>query len=78
MRLTPVEAGHRIEIPAEWASELGLEHVAALERTAGGILVLPYPSPMVTWDVIFSEKLRVGGAAAEAGLSEVRGDDLLF
>jgi bifunctional DNA-binding transcriptional regulator/antitoxin component of YhaV-PrlF toxin-antitoxin module len=77
MRLTPVEAGRRIEIPAEWASELGLERVAALERTAGGILVSPYPTPKLTWDDVFASKLTVG-QPADRELAESGGDDLLF
>jgi hypothetical protein len=77
MRLTPVEAGHRIEIPAEWAEELGLKQVAALERTASGILVSPYEQP-VTWDEIFSEKLPFGNAAVSDAPVDVTRDDLLF
>ncbi len=38
-RIKPVEAGHKIQLPAEWAAELGLEKVAVLEKTEAGILV---------------------------------------
>jgi bifunctional DNA-binding transcriptional regulator/antitoxin component of YhaV-PrlF toxin-antitoxin module len=78
MRLTPVEAGRRIEIPAEWADELGLQKIAALERTVGGILIQPYPMPVSSWEEIFSKKLPVGPSAPTADLSEFSGDDLLF
>lgn len=42
-RITPVEAGHKIQLPAEWAAELGLGKVAALEKTEAGGLMLPLP-----------------------------------
>lgn len=41
MRIMPVEKGHKIQLPAEWAAELGLEHIVTLEKTAAGILVRP-------------------------------------
>jgi hypothetical protein len=41
MKITPVEPGHRIQLPADWAAELGLEHSAAPEKTVEGILVRP-------------------------------------
>ena len=37
MKTTPVEPDHRIQLPADWVAELGLEHSAALEKTAEGI-----------------------------------------
>jgi hypothetical protein len=75
-RITPIEAGHKIRLPAEWAAELGLESVAALEKTEGGIWVRPC-SP-VTWDEIFADKLPMGQQPQGLDLSEVSGDDLLL
>jgi hypothetical protein len=75
-KITPVESGHRIQLPAEWAAELGLEENAALEKTSEGILVRPCP-PM-TWNEIFAEKLVMGQQPSALDLSEVSADDLLF
>jgi bifunctional DNA-binding transcriptional regulator/antitoxin component of YhaV-PrlF toxin-antitoxin module len=75
-RITPVEAGHKIQLPAEWAAELGLENVAILEKTETGILVRPC-SP-ATWDEIFADKLPMGQQPLALDLSEVSGDDLLL
>ena len=41
MRMTSIENGHKIQLPADWAAELGLEKVVELEKTADGILVTP-------------------------------------
>lgn len=76
MRIIPVEAGHKIQLPAEWAAELGLEKIAVLEKTVAGILVRPCPS--ATWDEIFAEKLPMGQQLSSLDLSEVSGDDLLL
>jgi len=76
MKITPVEAGHKIKLPAEWAAELGLEKVAALEKTTEGILVRPCPA--TTWDEIFADKLPMGQQPSALDLSEVSSDDLLL
>jgi hypothetical protein len=76
MRITPVEAGHKIQLPAEWAAEFGLKNIATLEKTAEGILVRPCPT--VTWDKIFSDKLPMGQQPSALDLSEVSGDDFLL
>ncbi len=76
MKITPIEAGHKIQLPAEWAAELGLADVAALEKTAEGILVRPCRP--ADWDTVFSEKLNIGQQASAMDLSEMSGDDLLF
>lgn len=76
MRITPVEAGHKIQLPAEWAVEFGLDRIAALEKTAEGILVRPCPN--ATWDEIFADKLPMGQQPSALDLSEVSGDDLLL
>jgi hypothetical protein len=60
MKLTPVEPGNRIQLPADWAQDLGLRGLVALERTGEGILVRP--CPRTTWDDIFATKLTVGSA----------------
>ncbi len=75
-RITPVEAGHKIQLPVEWADELGLERVALLEKTEAGILVRPC-APL-SWDEIFAEKLPMLAQPSAIDLSEVRGDDLIL
>ncbi len=75
MRIIPLETGHKIQLPAEWVIEFGLEQNAVLEKTTEGILIRPCPA--TTWDAIFAEKLKVG-QQSDIDLSEVSGDDLLF
>jgi hypothetical protein len=75
MRITPLETGHKIQLPDEWVIELGLERIAVLEKTAEGILIRPRPA--TTWDRIFAEKLKIG-QQRDIDLSEVSVDDLLF
>ena len=55
MKITPVEPGHRIQLLADWVAELGLEYIAALEKTAKGILVRPCRTS--TWDEIFADNI---------------------
>lgn len=76
MKITPVEPDYRMQLPADWAAELGLEHIAALEKTAEGILVRPC-SP-ATWDEIFADKLSMGQQISALDLSDVSGADLLL
>ena len=76
MKITPVEAGHKIQLPAEWAAEFGLEHIAALEKTAEGILVRPCRT--ATWDEILADKLPMGQEISSLDLSDVSSDDLLL
>jgi len=76
MKITSVEAGHRIQLPAEWAAEFGLETIATLEKTAEGILVRPCRA--VTWDEVFADKLPMGQHPSALNLFEVSGDDLLL
>jgi hypothetical protein len=76
MKITPVEAGHKIQLPAEWATEFGLGNIAALEKTAEGILVRPCHT--AAWDDIFADKLPMGQQQVALDLSEVSGDDLLL
>jgi hypothetical protein len=78
MTLTPIDAGHRIQLPAEWVESLGLRGQVALERTGDGILVRP--APPATWDEFFATKLVINSApaAADEGDLEATGDDLLF
>jgi len=77
-QLTPIEAGNRIQLPADWAAALGLHAVVCLERTAEGILVRPCRP--VTWKEIFASKLMIGSAPSDQDEStvEVTGDDFLF
>jgi hypothetical protein len=76
MRMTSIENGHRIQLPADWAAELGLEKVVELEKTSQGILVRSCPA--MTWKDIFDHKLPMGKVPSTLDLSEVSGDDLLF
>ena len=75
MRITPLETGRKIQLPAEWVIELGLEQIAVLEKTAEGILIRPRRA--TTWDEIFAKKLKIG-QQPDSDFSEVSGDDLLF
>ena len=43
IQTTPLEAGNRIQLPAEWAEALGLCSQVALERTRDGVLIRPCP-----------------------------------
>ena len=76
-RLTPVEPGNRIQLPAEWAEALGLHKLVILERTSEGILVRPCPP--TTWKEIFATKLTIGSTPPdEHDAVEVTGDDFVF
>ena len=76
MKITPVEPEHRIQFPADRVAEFGLEHIAALEKTAEDILVRPCRT--ATWDEIFADKLPMGRQLSALDLSNVSGDDLLL
>ena len=76
MKITSIEPGHKIQLLAEWAVEFRLEHMAALEKTAEGILVRPCRT--ATWDEIFADKLPMGQQPFGLDLSDVSGDDLLL
>lgn len=76
MTIATIDSGHRIQLPAEWVQALGLERLAALEKTADGILIRPCQP--ATWEDVFASKLPVGGQTAEQDAIEVSGDDLLF
>jgi hypothetical protein len=77
-QLTPVEPGHRIQLPADWAEAIGLRGLVTLERTDNGILIRP--CPRLTWDDVFATRLSVrpGNPATAPEITEVSGDDLLF
>jgi hypothetical protein len=75
-KIIPVEAGHKIQLPSEWANEFGLENIVTLEKTATGILVRPGHTP--TWDEVFADKLQMGQYVFALDLSEVSGDDFLL
>ena len=76
--ITPLEPGHRVQLPADWAEALGLRDRVTLERTHEGILIRPCPPP--TWDEIFATKLVIGSAPSDLNADdlELTGDDLLF
>lgn len=76
MKITPIEPDHRIQLPADWVAELGLEHIAALEKTSEGILVRPCRA--ATWDEIFADKLPMRQQLSALDLSDVSSDDLLL
>jgi hypothetical protein len=71
-RLAAVEAGNRIELPAE----LGLTRYAALERTEAGILV--HSCPISGWDEVFAQKLPLGPAGGGSDNLQLTRDDLLL
>jgi hypothetical protein len=77
MNLTSLEPGNRIQLPADWAESLGLANLVALEKTADGILVRPFPRK--TWDEVFATKLVINSAPPhhEGDDEEVTGDDFL-
>ena len=75
MKMFPLEADYKIELPPDWVAELGLESGIVLERTSNGILIRPYR--VQTWDEIYAEKLKIG-STSELDLSEVSGDDFIF
>ena len=76
-KVTALEPGNRVQLPAEWTEGLGLTGLVTLERTDEGILIGPC---RFTWDDIFSTKLSVrpGNSAIPPDNSELSGDDLLF
>jgi hypothetical protein len=77
-RVTTLEPGCRVQLPAEWARELGLQGEVLLTRTEDGILVKP--RARLTWDEIFSNLLtiRPGDPSVPPEITEITGDDLLF
>ncbi len=77
-QVTAVEAGNRVQLPAEWSEALGLRGLVTLERTDDGILIRP--GPQFTWEEIFATKLQVGSAPPDEDPDEgeVTGDDFLF
>jgi hypothetical protein len=76
IRITLVQPGHLIQLPAEWAEALGLRSVAALEKTAEGIVVRPWPA--LTWDQVFASKLAIGRRPPADEGFEGSGDDFLL
>jgi hypothetical protein len=76
MKITLIEPGRKIQLPAAWAVEFGLENIVTLEKTAEGILVRPCRT--ATWDEIFADKLPMGQQPSGLDLSDVSGDDLLL
>jgi hypothetical protein len=75
-KVTPVEAGNRIELPADWVAELGLSQYAALERTEAGILVQACLGS--SWDEVFARKLQIHPPSAASEELQVTGDDVLL
>jgi len=76
MRIIQVENGNKIQLPSDWAADLGLEQVVGLEKTPEGILVRSCSE--ITWAEVFADKLPMGSHASKGDLSELSGDDLLF
>lgn len=75
-KLTPVHPGNRIELPSDWAAELGLEQFAALEKTGDGILV--HPCSASTWADVFADKLHSGASPEGNESLALRGDNVLL
>jgi hypothetical protein len=76
MRIIQVENGNKIQLPSDWAADLGLEQVVGLEKAPEGILVRSCSE--ITWAEVFSNKLPMGPHASKGDLSELSGDNLLF
>ena len=76
-KVTALEPGNRVELPAEWTEGLGISGLVTLERTDEGILIGPR---RFTWDDIFATRLTVrpGNSAIPPDVSEMSGDDLLY
>lgn len=76
-QIAALEPGNRIQLPADWAEALGMRGAVKLERTSDGILIRP---AQVSWDDIFATKLSVrpGDPTADANITELSGDDLVF
>ncbi len=70
------ENGNKIQIPADWAMDLGLENVVGLEKTPQGILVRSCSE--VIWAEIFADKLPMNSPSDADDSFEVSGDNLLF
>ena len=77
-KVTALEPGNRVQLPADWTEGLGLSGLVKLERTDEGILI--GPCPRSTWDDIFATKLSVrpGNSTVSPDISEISGDDLLY
>jgi hypothetical protein len=75
-RIATIEPDDRIQLPHDWVESLGLRSVAALEKTANGILVSP--AAPLKWNEIFATKLPIGVSSVANEEVEVSGDDLLF
>jgi hypothetical protein len=77
-RMTTIESDGRIQLPADWATTLGLHNLVILDRTSEGILIRPCAA--TTWAEIFATKLTIGSAppAGNEDAVEVTGDDFLF
>ena len=76
MKIAALEADHKIQLPAEWVDELGLQGFAELEKGPDGIVVRRCSH--VTWDDVFADKLTIGSHTSTPDLGEVSGDDYLF
>lgn len=75
-KFTPVHPGNRIELPPDWAAEIGLEQYAALEKTSEGILV--HPCSGMSWEGVFAHKLHARTVVEASESSELSGDNVLF
>jgi hypothetical protein len=75
-KVTPVRSGNQIELPAEWAAELGLGQYATLEKTDEGILVQACAGS--GWDEVFADKLEMRSASPASDALEMTGDSVLF
>ncbi|HEX5443593.1 MAG TPA: hypothetical protein VFW87_07180 [Pirellulales bacterium] len=77
VQITALEPGNRIQLPAEWATGLGISRAVSLERTPDGIPVRP---AQLTWNEISANKLsiRPGDVSTEPDVTELSGDDLIF
>jgi hypothetical protein len=82
-QIAPLQPGYGVQLPADWAKDLGLQDKVALHKTSEGILVRPCPpenSAQKNWDDVFATKLIIGSARLDAKQDdevELTGDDFL-
>ena len=75
-RLTTIEPDHRVQLPSDSAESLGLNGLAALEKTKDGILMRP--ASAVAWGDVFATKLPMQSGPATAEEVEASGDELIL
>ena len=75
-RITSIEPGHRLQLPAEWVESLQIKNLAELEKIQDGIVIRPLRH--LEWDDVFRTKLKAHGAGSDGEEPVLTRDDLLF